>query len=303
MDYARPATLEEALAHVAAGARVLAGGTDLYPGAGARLAGPLVDLAGLPGLCGIAADGQGLGQGQGQGLRIGACTSWADVAAAALPPACAALQQAARQVGGRQIQNAGTLGGNLCNASPAADGVAPLMVLEAAVELASAGGRRVLPLADFLQGPRRTALAGAEVLTAILLPGPALAGVSRFEKLGARAHLVISIVSVAVRLQIAGGRVVAAAVAVGSCAPVARRLPAVEAALEGPADTAAARVSPAAVAEALAPIDDLRATAAYRRHAAAELVRRAVAALTQPAAADKGADQGAGQGAGQGVGP
>lgn len=275
MDYTRPATLQEALACLAAGGRVLAGGTDLYPGAGARLAGPVVDLGRVPGLSGIAADGQG--------LRIGALTSWAAVAGADLPPACAALQQAARQVGGRQIQTAGTVGGNLCNASPAADGVPPLLALGAGVELVSAAGRRLLPLPDFLLAPRRTALQQGEVLAALVLPAAGLAGVSRFEKLGVRAHLVISIVSVAVRLCLAGGQITEAAVAIGSCAPVARRLPAVEAALLGPARGAAGRIDAAGVAAALAPIDDMRAPAAYRLRAAAELTRRAVSALTAPA--------------------
>ena len=119
MDYLRPESLDQALAALEAlgapdaGARVLAGGTDLYPVAGARLAGRVGDLTALPGMAGLRLDGSG--------LRIGACTTWSAVAEAALPPSCAALQQAARVVGGRQIQNAGTVGGNLCNASPAAE--------------------------------------------------------------------------------------------------------------------------------------------------------------------------------------
>lgn len=269
MEYLRPATLQEALAGLAGGARALAGGTDLYPGAGARLAGPVVDLTALPGFRGITSGPQG--------LRIGACTTWTEVAEASLPPACTALQQAARQVGARQIQNAGTVGGNLCNASPAADGVPPLMALEASVELISAQGHRVLRLEEFLLGPRRTALQPGEVLAAVTLPRPT--GQSVFLKLGARAHLVISIAMVAVRLDTEGDRITAAAVAVGACSAVARRLPAVEAALRGPRAGAADRVDPAAVAAALAPIDDVRATAAYRATAAAELVRRGVEAL------------------------
>ncbi len=268
MDYLRPGTLHDALAALATGARALAGGTDLYPLAGARLAGPVVDLAALPGLSGLS-----LGA---DGLRIGACTTWSAVAEADLPPACRALQQAARVVGGRQIQNAGTVGGNLCNASPAADGVPPLLALDAGVELASASGTRRLPLAQFLLGPRRTALAAGEVLTAVHVPAAALSGRSDFQKLGARAYLVISIAMVAVRLAVADGRITAAAVAVGACSPVARRLAGVEAALLGPVAGAAGRVDPASVAAALDPIDDVRATAAYRRQAAAELIRRAV---------------------------
>lgn len=268
MTFLRPGSVDAALLALSGGARVLAGGTDVYPGAAAQLAGPVVDLTAVPGLNGIGATAEG--------LRIGACTPWTDVAEAALPPACRALQQAARQVGGRQIQNAGTLGGNLCNASPAADGVPPLLALDAEVEVKSATGLRRMSLEAFITGPRRTALGAGEILVAVHLPTSALRGQSAFVKLGARAYLVISIAMVAVRLQVAGDRITEAAVAVGACSPVARRLPDVEAALQGPVAGAARRVDPDAVSAALDPIDDVRATAAYRRKAAAELIRRAV---------------------------
>ncbi len=268
--YARPATLPEALALIAGGGwRVLAGGTDLYPGAGSRLAGSVVDLGGVAGLAGIT---------RGPDLRIGAATSWAALLAADLPPALRALQQAARTVGGRQVQVAGTIGGNLCNASPAADGVPPLLALDAEVELQSATGARRMALSRFLLGPRQTALAPGEVLAAVILPEAALQGRSAFVKLGARSHLVISIAMVAARIVLDGGRVAGAAVAVGACAPVAVRLPGVEATLIGAApDEAATRVRAEHVAGALAPIDDVRANAPYRCVAAVELVRRAVA--------------------------
>jgi CO/xanthine dehydrogenase FAD-binding subunit len=275
MLYERPDTLPEALAVLAAAPRtVLAGGTDLYPATARQtLDGAVLDITGIADIAGIARTRDG--------LRIGACTSWAEIRDAALPPACDALRAAAAEVGGRQIQNAGTIGGNLCNASPAADGVPPLLALDAEVELASAAGARRLPLAAFLTGPRRTARRPGEILTAVLLPEAALAGRSAFLKLGARRYLVISIAMVAARLAVAGGRVEAAALAVGACGPVAVRLPAVEAALIGaPADAGlAGRIDPAPVAAALAPIDDVRAGAAYRAEAAAELLRRAVARL------------------------
>ncbi|WP_137110235.1 xanthine dehydrogenase family protein subunit M [Rhodobacter sp. SY28-1] len=269
-DYARPETMTEALRLMAGGNwRVLAGGTDLYPGAGSRLAGPLLDVTAIPGFSGIS---------QGGGLRIGAATPWSVIAAADLPRACDALQQAALQVGGRQIQNAGTVGGNLCNASPAADGVPPLLALDAEVELLSAGGTRRIDLKDFLLGPRKIALEPGEILAAILIPDSALRGRSAFLKLGARTHLVISIAMVAARLEIERGYVSEAAVAVGSCSAVAVRLPLVETALRGSAVAeAVGKVSAPDVQEALAPIDDVRATSAYRREAAVELVRRAVA--------------------------
>lgn len=268
-DYARPQTLTEALQILAGGGwRMLAGGTDLYPNAGSGLSGSVLDLSSISGLSGFQA---------GEGLRIGAGTTWAAIAAADLPPAFAALQQAARQVGGRQVQNAGTIGGNLCNASPAADGVPPLLAMSAEVELASAAGRRALPLDQFLNGPRRTALGAGEILTAVRIPAAGMQGRSAFLKLGARTHLVISITMVAVRLVVQAGQVVEAAVAVGACSPVARRLPGVEAALRGATlDRLAECVRAADVAAGLSPIDDVRATAAYRSAAATELLRRAV---------------------------
>lgn len=269
-DFPRPQSMTEAVRLLSEGGwRVLAGGTDLYPGAGAQLAGAVLDLGSVPGLSGIEGSA---------GLRIGAATQWGAIAEARLPLACRALQQAARQVGGRQVQAAGTIGGNLCNASPAADGVPPLMALEAEVELVSARGMRRLSLQGFLLGPRRTALQPDEMLAAVVIPDSALHGRSTFVKLGARSHLVISIAMVAARLVVEGGQVRQASVAVGSCSPVAVRLPGVEAALVGASVAEAVdRVTAADVQAALSPIDDVRATAGYRRMAAVELVRRAVA--------------------------
>ncbi|MES2664666.1 MAG: FAD binding domain-containing protein [Pseudomonadota bacterium] len=268
-DYCRPDTLDAALAFAAGGARVLAGGTDLYPAAGARLTGPVLDLTGVAGLRGMQA---------GQGLRIGACTTWTDIAEASLPPALRALQQAAGAVGGRQIQNAGTIGGNLCNASPAADGVPPLLVCDAVVDLAGAKGTRRMALSDFLIGPRQTALQDGEVLVAVHLPQAGLAGGSAFLKLGARAYLVISIAMVAARVVLDRGIATHVAVAVGACSGVAQRLPLVERALTGAAvDQLAGLVRADDVMAQLSPIEDVRATAAYRATAATELVARAVA--------------------------
>lgn len=268
--YARPTTLDEAIALLAAGRRtILSGGTDLYPGAGPRLAGDVLDVTAIPDLAGMKTVG---------GLRLGSCVTWAQIAGADLPPACRALQQAARQVGGRQIQNQGTLGGNLCNASPAADGIPPLLVLDAVIHMAGPGGTRSMMLDDFLQGPRQTARAVDELVTAITVPAASLAGRSAFVKLGARAYLVISIAMVAARMHVSDGRIVAAAIAVGACSGRARRLAQVESALMGqPAQGAMAAIRDTDVQRDLSPITDVRATEAYRRIAAAELVRSAVA--------------------------
>ncbi|MGL4525562.1 MAG: FAD binding domain-containing protein, partial [Aestuariivirga sp.] len=131
-------------------ATLLAGGTDLYPAhVGRPLPRHVVSLGRVTELRGISR--------HGAGFRLGGGTTWSEIAAANLPPAFDALRQAARDVGSIQIQNRGTIAGNLCNASPAADGVPPLLALDAAVELASANGTRQLPLSEFITGYRRTA--------------------------------------------------------------------------------------------------------------------------------------------------
>jgi CO/xanthine dehydrogenase FAD-binding subunit len=153
----------------------------------------------------------------------------------------------------------------------------PLLALDAEVELTSQSGARLLPLSAFLLGPRRTALRADEVLSAILIPQAALTGRSVFLKLGARTHLVISIAMVAARITIDGNRIASAAISVGSCSGVARRLTLVEAALFGALLSDIAHfIRLEDVADALAPIDDIRASAGYRLKAATELVTRAV---------------------------
>ncbi len=276
--YLRPGTLSEACEALAAHPlRILAGGTDVFPSLGDGPApSALLDITGLAEL-----DGVTLGE---EWIRIGARTTWARIRAAELPAGFDALKQAARDVGSVQIQNVATIGGNLCNASPAADGVPPLLCLDARVELASATGRREMPLAAFLRGVRSTDRRPDEILTAIVVPRARAAGRSVFAKLGARRYLVISVVSVAVRLVPDGaGRVAEAAVAVGSCSAAACRLPALEAALVGlpiGPDLAGA-VGPDHLAP-LAPIDDVRGSAAYRLDVAATLVGRALASCGAP---------------------
>ena len=192
--YARPSDLAEALRLRGQGAQIIAGGTDFYP---VRVGRPLYDrdIAGVLDLTGLA-DLNGISD-QGGFHRIGALTTWTTLAEAALPAQFDCLQAAAREVGGRQIQNRGTIGGNLCNASPAADGVPALLALGAEIELLSAAGARRLPLGDFILGPRQTALRADEILAAILVPKPQGAATSAFLKLGARKYLVISIVMAA----------------------------------------------------------------------------------------------------------
>jgi CO/xanthine dehydrogenase FAD-binding subunit len=273
--YLRPTELREALQALSSGPRViLAGGTDFYPArVGKPLADDVLDITGVALLQGIARDAAG--------WRIGCLTTWSDLLRAPLPPCFDGLKQAAREVGGVQIQNAGTLCGNICNASPAADGAPNLLALDAAVELSSVHGVRRLPLANFVVGNRRTARRADELVTALLVPTPARPARSRFLKLGARKYLVISIVMVAAVLEeAADGTVAAARVAVGACSAAARRLPALERVLVGrPLDGRLGEVVAAAHLESLDPIDDVRGTAAYRRDAALTLVRRTLSEL------------------------
>ena len=272
--YAKPATLDEALALLGETSwRVLAGGTDFYPAQGNRpIRENILDINGIGTLRGVVEDETH--------WSIGARTTWTDIIRLPLPPAFDALKQAACEVGSPQIQNAASVAGNLCNASPAADGVPALLVLDADVELRSVEATRHLPLADFILGNRRTARQPDELVTAIRVPKASAAGTSVFVKLGARRYLVISIAMAAVRLDIEDGIIRHAAIAVGACSAVATRLPHLEQALVGrPLDGPLADVVETAPMPQLAPIDDVRGAAVYRLDAAREIVTRAVQAV------------------------
>jgi CO/xanthine dehydrogenase FAD-binding subunit len=278
MRYLAPLRIEDALGLLAGGnVKILAGGTDFYPALRDRqVASDTIDISRIAGLRGIAR--------RSGGWRIGATTTWTDLVRADLPPAFDGLKAAAREIGAVQIQNAGTIVGNICNASPAADGVPPLLTLDASVEIASSGATREMPLAAFITGVRKTALGPGEMVVALTLPDIAGDAVSAFAKLGSRSSLVISIAMIAaVLVRDSAGKIAEARVAVGSCSPVARRIPALEQALKGapftPAELAA-RVSPAHFS-VLAPIDDVRGSAAYRLDAVEEMVRRMLGDLAK----------------------
>ncbi len=276
-SYLRPADLREALSALAAGPRIiLAGGTDYYPArVGQPLDDDLLDITALPGLRRIG--------DERTHWRIPALATWTDLLETPLPPLFDGLKLAAREIGGVQIQNAGTLCGNLCNASPAADGTPNLLALDASVELSSARATRRLPAAEFVTGSRAILRRPEEMVTALIVPKPLHAARSTFLKLGARKYLVISIVMVAVVMEIADGRTVAnARIAVGSCSAVAQRLPALEVALAGRRlDAGLADLARPEHLASLSPIDDVRGTAAYRREAALTIVRRAIRELAK----------------------
>jgi CO/xanthine dehydrogenase FAD-binding subunit len=213
-------------------------------------------------------------------VLIGARTTWSELLAAPLPRGFGGLKAAAREVGSVQIQNQGTIAGNLCNASPAADGVAALLALDAELVLRSRSGSRILPLDEFVLGNRKTARRADELLTSIRIPRRLENGVSVFLKLGARRYLVISIVMVAANLIVdPDGVIREALVCVGSCSPKAVRLSDLEDALIGQnARPGIGQNVRAAHLVLLSPIDDVRGTAAYRTDAARTLVERALEA-------------------------
>jgi CO/xanthine dehydrogenase FAD-binding subunit len=292
--YLRPKTLLDALtvlAHETASPpadpidrlTIMAGATDFFPAATTRQAwfqptpANILDISAIAELHGLTAS------------RIGAMASWSDVINADLSPAFDALKQASRQVGGVQIQNRGTLAGNLCNASPAADGVPPLLALDACVEVArfDLQAQRVesrrIALGEFILGNRKTALASDEMVVAVHVPPTHKDERSVFMKLGARSYLVISISSVAVNVVIdEAGMIASARIAVGACSAVPQRLSQLEQSLIGVKAALAPHVVTPDQLSHLAPLDDVRATAAYRLQAALVLVQRSLAQFALP---------------------
>lgn len=275
--YFRPRTLHEAVDTLANhGGQILSGGTDFFPALGERqVSTPIVDVSAVTELRGISIERDY--------IRIGGLTTWSEVLRAPLPGCFDALKAAAREVGSVQIQNRGTVAGNLCNASPAADGVPPLLALDAEVELVSRIGTRRLRLQDFIVGNRKTLRRPDEMLARVIVPRGLDDSRSTFLKLGSRRYLVISIVMVAAVVQMDGAdRVAQARIAVGSCSVVAQRLMTLERVLVGTRAVAGLGefVSPEHMAP-LSPIDDVRATAVYRREAALTLVKRALEACVE----------------------
>jgi CO/xanthine dehydrogenase FAD-binding subunit len=271
-DYQRAERLDEALSRLAEGRfAVLAGGTDLFPAYADRAIDTAVlDISGIASLRGIGAIADG--------WRIGALTTWTEVQSSSLPLWARALREAAREVGGVQVQNMATVAGNICNASPAADGIVPLLALDARVVLESCSGRREMSLAEFLVGSRQTRRRADELVTALDIPARSPRARSRFRKLGHRRYLVISVAMVAVVLDFDDSECIDyAGIAVGACSASARRLPDLEKRLIGrrARDDRAAMVLDEDLRE-LTPIDDIRGTRRYRLDAVGTLLRRSL---------------------------
>jgi len=270
--YSAPSSVQDALAVLKSSRpRIIAGGTDFFPSQRAGCQDRnLLDLTRIEGFRGITQTASG--------WRIGAATTWTDIVKAPLPAAFDALKQAALEVGSIQIQNRGTLAGNICNASPAADGLPPLLALEAEVEIVSSDNRRRVPLSHFVTGVRKIDLAADELVEAIHIPTLPGDMTSAFAKLGSRKYLVISIVMVAANMQVRNGVVHQVRIAGGACSPVAQRLPALEALVQGMAvaDLGVLDLGDDALFAPLSPIADVRGSAAYRTRAVAELCRRSL---------------------------
>ncbi|MBN2170271.1 MAG: FAD binding domain-containing protein [Candidatus Krumholzibacteriota bacterium] len=279
MRYLRPRSIEEASAALACGARALAGGTDLLVRLGRMVDWPpaLVDLKGIDALKGIRplapgengapgddeiAPAAGGGELPTGGLRLGALVTLAELKALPELAAWPALAAACRGFAARQIRNRATLGGNLANASPAADTV-PVLAAYGARCLTD---RRALPVEKLATGPGQTSLAPGEIITALELPAPAAGARSFFFKLAPREAMAIAVVSVAGCLEMEGPVVRRARLVLGSVAPTVIRAREAEAALAGRRLTPeVAREAAAVAAGAARPIDDLRARAGYRR--------------------------------------
>ena len=219
----------------------------------------------------------------GGGIEIGATTTFTEIGRSpAIRAAFPALAQAAGQIGGWQIQNRATLGGNIANASPAGDSLPVLLALDAMVIAAGAGGLREIPYADFHTGYRKTALQAGEIVVRVRLPFLPAGGFQAFRKVGTREAQAISKVVVAMAGRIEEGRIADPRLAAGSVAATPVRLRAAEEAVRGmaPGSETAEKAGREAARE-VTPIDDVRSTAEYRRFALERVVRRMVLGIGQ----------------------
>lgn len=270
-DYFRPEYLSDALELLSARKlTILAGGTDYYPTkVGELLDDPILDITGIKSLSGI--------EKTVDGWRIGPTTTWSEIFETDLPPQFDGLKAAAAEVGGYQIQNSGTIAGNICNASPAADGVPALLSLCAEVELSHELGVDRISLKDFILGNRRTKLQSYEILTNIFIPSThPLRSKSSFLKLGSRRYLVISTVMVAGLVEWDEQfRISKCKITVGACSEVALPLSELESNLIGVdlSENLENKLEASHFAE-LSPLNDVRATADYRVTSAFTLVKR-----------------------------
>ncbi len=284
-DYRAPQSEDELAALLAAfgpKARVIAGGTDLLNWMAQNLVRPevVIDVNSLTTLSGITYE-------EGKGLSIGAATKIESIEkSTVIREKYHALYQAAREIGSPQIRAMASIGGNCCNASPCADTPPPLVAFGAGVTLVGKRGRREMPLEEFIRGNRQTAIEPDEYLERISVPEPWPHSTSRFANIGLRAAQEIDIASIAVTLALdpKSGKVKEVRIAMGAVAPVPMRARGAEDILKGqpPSEALIDQAAASCTAECR-PIDDLRASAEYRRYViktiASRTIREAVAAL------------------------
>lgn len=273
-QYHRPATVEEALKLLDAhdDARPLAGGTDLVPllREGAIEPGHLVDLNGISDLRYVREEG-GL-------IRIGATATHSQIMASpSIEGKAHALHDAVSRIGSPQIRNLGTITGNVCNASPAADSAPPLLVLGAEAVIRSVENTRTVPIADLFAGPKINSLGPGELVTEIRLPVPPPDSGSAYRRIGRRRAFTLSVVGAAAYVEMDGGTCRDARVAFGSVAETPVRAEEVEGLLKGK------ELTPVLIEEAseacrdnVHPITDVRGTAEYRRDMCAVLLKRCI---------------------------
>ena len=277
--YAVPRTVEEATELLAANdALMFAGATDVLPQtrSGKRAFKPaLVNIRRIDALRGI--------EREGNSFRLGALTTVTEILESELlKEHVPVLVEAADSFASGQLRNTATLGGNLCNASPAGDMILPLLLLDAEVELASrspqlkgALARRRLPLCDFFLGPGKTRLEPTEVLTHVHFDAPGESFVASFRKFGTRPAMDIAVVSIALGCTMEDGVVTKARVAFGAAAPTPLRGLRTEALLEGRTlDEETLAAAAATAREEIHPISDVRGSAWYRRELVQTLTGR-----------------------------
>ena len=274
MEYRSPGSVREAVDLLAAhgsGAQVLAGGTDLLVKLRGGYVAPevVVDVKAIPQLRGIGEDARG--------FRIGAATSCAEIGEhPALAAAWPGVVEALQLIGSTQIQGRATLGGNLCNASPAADSVPAMIAAGVVCEVAGPAGQRELPVETIVTGPGRTALARGEFVVAFRLPKPQVRSGDAYLRLIPRTEMDIAVVGAGVALALdEQGVCTHARVALGAVAPTPLLVSDAAMALIGTrVDAAALAALAAATSAACKPIDDKRGTIEYRTKVAGVLARR-----------------------------
>ena len=276
LRYAKVRTVEDAVAALqegGAGARVLAGGTDVIVQARARVReiDLLVDIKGIDEVLQLDFDGDG-------GLTVGAATPcyriYNDAAVVANYPA---LIDCSTLIGGTGIQGRASLGGNLCNSSPSGDSLPAMIVLEGTAEIAGPGGRRTVAVEDFCTGPGRNVLEAGEILVSLHFPPPAPNSGAAFLRFIPRNEMDIAVVNAASQLRFDGETVSWARVAIGATAPTVLLVDEAAAALVGqPLSEASIEAAAAASKAAARPIDDMRGSIKQRKHLAAVYTKRTI---------------------------